>query len=682
MKILIPLLLFCLHAYPQDYPRENVNLQRIADDLYGFQDLDMNYGEIFENVAQLFAHPIDLNKAQPEDLSFLKILNDEQITNLMAYRNENGNLLSVYELQSVPGFDLSTIYTIIPMVTVSDPHEAIDRSLWARIKHESDRYLVVRYERILQQKEGYSENAEPEEKFLGSPDKLYVRFRSSKPGDFSVGFTAEKDAGEAFTWAPKNNQFGADYLSFHAQLQNKGRMKNLIVGDFQNQFGQGLALGGIFGMGKGGETITTTRRTNIGHLPYTSVYETGQLRGIAATLELRKNLYWHPFYSAIKRDATLDYDEQEESIVSSFQSTGLHRNEKEVTKRKRIGEQNFGSILQYKKDNLDVGILFNQVRFERAVQKNETIYNTYSFQGNRNQNIALYANYAVRNFAFFGEVAHSLSFGNAFVIGLLTNPTRKFDLALHFRKFDRNYYSFYASAFAEGSTTQNEAGMYWGWKYTFNRRYSVSGYLDLFQFPWIKYRSYTPSHGHEGLLRFVYQPTRKIAVTVQLREEVKVRNMGDTDAALYHTGTGLKRNLWAQASYDVSDNIHMNTRAQVSTFRFIGRRTTGATLLQDIRWSLNKIEVTFRYALFDTDDYDNRHYVYENDVWLAYSLPAYSGSGIRNYLLLEYKVNRQVSLWVRYAHTRFTDRDEIGNGDDQIAGSVQDDLKVQMRLKF
>ncbi len=93
--------------------------------------------------------------------------------------------------------------------------------------------------------------------------------RASKPGDFSFGFTLEKDEGEKLQWNPSQKMYGFDYISFHGQLLNKKRIINLLVGDFQGQFGQGLTLG-ISGVGKGGETITSIRRSNIGFVPYTS----------------------------------------------------------------------------------------------------------------------------------------------------------------------------------------------------------------------------------------------------------------------------------------------------------------------------------------------------------------------------------------------------------------------------
>lgn len=105
-------------------------------------------------------------------------------------------------------------------------------------------------------------------------------------------------------------------------------------------------------------------------------------------------------------------------------------------------------------------------------------------------------------------------------------------------------------------------------------------------------------------------------------------------------------------------------------------------LVQDISYDLGKLALSGRYSLFDTDDYDNRQYVYERDVWLAYSMPAYSGIGIRSYILAEYAVNKKLTFWIRYARTRFTDRDEIGSGPDTITGNTKTDIRIQMKVQF
>ena len=70
----------------QDYPRKDVDASRLADDLFGFQDLDLNYEALYENMLQLLANPININSAQAEELRFLNILSDAQIQQFIDYR--------------------------------------------------------------------------------------------------------------------------------------------------------------------------------------------------------------------------------------------------------------------------------------------------------------------------------------------------------------------------------------------------------------------------------------------------------------------------------------------------------------------------------------------------------------------------------------------------------------------
>jgi hypothetical protein len=86
--------------------------------------------------------------------------------------------------------------------------------------------------------------------------------------------------------------------------------------------------------------------------------------------------------------------------------------------------------------------------------------------------------------------------------------------------------------------------------------------------------------------------------------------------------------------------------------------------------------------LFDTDDFDNRLYVYEKDVWLAFTFPAYSGRGVRHFLLLQYRLSEKIDFWVRWAQTRFTDRDIIGSSGEAILGNTRNDVRFQVRIRF
>lgn len=665
----------------QEYPKKDVDLEILADQLFGFQDLDLNYQELYENIALLLSNRIDLNKATAEELRFLNLLSEQQIQTLVQYRQDNGNLLSVYELQAVPGFDLILISKIIPFVTV-DPITS-QGSLWNPILQEENNYLIFRYDKTLETKAGFKESASDQTRFRGNENETYIRFRTSNPGDFSIGFTIEKDAGEEVVWNSSQRQYGFDYNSFHAQVLNKGKIKNLIIGDYQTQFGQGLLLGGSFGYGKGSETVSAIRRSNLGILPYTSVNEAGYKRGAAITYELSSSLFLSSFYSLAWRDATIVLDDSNEGFVSSFQTTGLHRNETELENRHKIQEQNYGAVLNLKKKTLDAGIIFNTITFNTPVKKDQQVYNQFTFEGQNATNLGAFLNYTLHNITFFSEVAKTFDEGFGLTSGLLGSVTSKLDLAFHVRHYQRNFQSLYSNAFSESSLPQNESGIYWGWKYNWSRKYSASGYADLFSFPWLRYRSYSPSDGHEWLVRFNYQPSKNVLIYLQVREETKVQNITlENPGNQFIVAAGTKRNYWVNCDYGLSQKLKLKTRAQFSTYSIGGVNSKGMALIQDITVDLGKLTLIGRYALFDTDDYDNRQYVYERDVWLAYSLPSYSGIGVRNYVMAEYTLNNHLSFWIRFATARFTDRDEIGSAADTIEGNTKRDIRIQVRVKF
>ncbi len=665
----------------QEFPREEGDISEVADELFGLPDADLNYEELYENLQQLFAVPLNINSATLEEIRFMRILSEAQVDRLIQYRTDNGPLISVYELQAIPDFDLATIYKIVPFVTVTDPGQAINLSLLKRIKTESQNYFLFRYERTLQSKHGFTDKPEQDSRFKGSPDKLFMRFRTSRPGDFSLGFTAEKDPGEQIRWAPASRYYGADYLSGHIQIQNKGVLQNFIIGDFQGQFGQGIMIGGMFGSGKGSETIAAVRRSNVGLLPYTSVNEAGTMRGIGATVRATDQISVTGFFSSIRKDASFGNSDEEE-IISSFQLSGLHRNNKELANRKSSAERNFGAVVQFNHDKLDAGIMFNRIDFHRPVHRKPSPYNQFAFSGKTNQNVGIYANYTLGNISIFSEFVRSFNGGFGTTTGILATVAPRLDAAVLFRKYERDFYSFYSSGFGESGNSQNETGIYWGWKYTFNRRYALAGYLDYFKFPWLRFRAYAPSTGHEWLLRFSWDPSRKVKVFVQAREESKVRNVDGENVNQYQTSIGVKKNYWISFDYSPHAKVRIKSRAQFSTFSINKNTTEGFALMQDLIADFGKLKITTRYGIFETGDYDNRQYVYENDVWLAYSMPAYAGTGIRKILIIEYKINKHFGVWFRYAHMRYENQDEIGTSADRIDGNVRNDIKAQLVIRF
>jgi hypothetical protein len=95
------------------------------------------------------------------------------------------------------------------------------------------------------------------------------------------------------------------------------------------------------------------------------------------------------------------------------------------------------------------------------------------------------------------------------------------------------------------------------------------------------------------------------------------------------------------------------------------------------------LQLTLRYALFDTDGFDTRIYALESDVLYAFSFPAYFEKGSRFYFLLKYDIGKHTELWLRYSNTLYVNRSNISEGSlNEISGPARNDIKFQLRFSF
>lgn len=675
---------------------EGFDLDAFIQDLFPVQDDNINYADAYETLFQLYTNPLDLNEATREELKSLYVLSEIQINSLLAHREKNGKLLSVYELQAIENFDYQVIKKILPFIEIDESNFSQDsRSLWQRILAEENRMLMLRTERDLQTRRGYkpltaadtSAQGLPLTRYGGDANKVYLRLRTQHSKDFSIGFTAEKDAGETFDL---NKKIGFDFTSFHIALYNRKKYKALLIGDYQLQIGQGLLLSAGFALGKGAETVLGVRRSTLGLRPYTSVLETGFMRGIATTLQVHKRITFTPFLSYLGQDAALqnvagDTLSDTEDFINSLQITGLHRTEREVAAKNQVMELTYGGNLNYtsRNQNLELGITFIQTNFSVPIIRKPRNYNQYEFTGSQNHNIGGHFSYNWQNFNFFGEGARSASGGIGAVGGFVAALTSKIDLAFVYRNYDKNFHTFYGNAFSENTRNINETGVYWGLKYKFSKKITFAAYFDKFSFPWLKFLVDSPTQGYEYLVRLSYTPNKTMQLYAQFREENKGRNLADNPNRIDFVVPSTKRNLILNADWTLKEGIFLRSRVQMSSYTQQSRATTsGFVIAQDAVIDHKNWQFSTRFAIFDTDDFDNRQYVFEKNVLYAFSIPAYYGRGFRNYYMVSCKISKKLTTWLRYAYTSFRDTKSISSGLETIDGSFIAEVTGQVIWKF
>lgn len=663
------------------------DLQAFIESLFNSQEESLNYEDIYERLLLLYENPININTASTEALQSLFILSPKQITSLQEYILKNGKLLTNFELQYVDGLDINTINKLLPFITIEASDATEDpRPLLKRILTERNNYFILRYERSLESKKGYSTPEDEEDsRYEGSPNKLYWRYRVSKPGDFSLGITAEKDAGEAFIWDRKTKRFGADYWSGHFMLERKGKWRKVILGDYQLQLGQGLLFGSGLSVGKGSETVNSLQKANLGIRPYTSVIEGGFLRGAAATYKWNNSFSSTAFISYLKQDANIrsGEDEEYETYFSSIQLSGLHRTPNEISNKHQVSETVYGFNVDYRPNDFKrVGLIATTNTFSTPILRSEQAYNQFEFSGKQNYNLSIYGNIRWQQFHFFGESAMSNSGGRGSIVGLRTSLSNRIDFAMIIRDYQRNFHTLRGAAFSEGSRNINERGVYWGIKYQLNSQFHLSAYYDSFRFPWLRFRVNTPSAGNDYLIRLNYAPKRGVSSYFQYRRKNKEQNFTWLDTNQTLVLLGQKNQYLINFEFKAGDALFFRSRIQFSNYNIGNEHTDGSAFIQDAVYKSKKITLSSRMAIFDTEGTQNRQYAYERDVLYAFTIPAYSGKGIRNYLLVNYKLTRQIDIWARIARTTFHDRDEIGTGLETIDGNKRTDVKFQVRYKI
>ena len=101
-------------------------------------------------------NPLNLNTADADELKQLRIVTDLQIVNLISYRNLFGKLISIYELQAVPAWDVNTIRKLLPFVTAATPVLLAEEA--GKRFSDGDHSLLLRVSQVLEKADGFDKS--------------------------------------------------------------------------------------------------------------------------------------------------------------------------------------------------------------------------------------------------------------------------------------------------------------------------------------------------------------------------------------------------------------------------------------------------------------------------------------------------------------------------------------------
>ena len=229
-------------------------------------DVETEDDSFLQQRQHFLTDPVNLNTAEPTELKELNILSPMQIQNLISYRNLLGSFVDIYELQSVPGWNIYTIKRLLPYVTVKNGAK-IRTLLGDRFKN-GIHSVLARGTQVLEKSQGYKNKGNTTgNSYAGSPQRIYLRYKYQYKNLLQYGVVAEKDAGEQFFKGSQKQGF--DFYSVHLFARNIGIVKALALGDFAVNMGQGLTQWQSLAFKKSSD-VTNTKRQLAVLRPYNS----------------------------------------------------------------------------------------------------------------------------------------------------------------------------------------------------------------------------------------------------------------------------------------------------------------------------------------------------------------------------------------------------------------------------
>ncbi|MBC7450428.1 MAG: hypothetical protein H7259_02955, partial [Cytophagales bacterium] len=243
--LIILLLIYSIKLSAQTPLEESSLIEQLTSN----EDLIQVNSEAAENLSMYLKNPLDINTADEAALLNMGFLKDAQVRDILEYQHQYGPLINMHELQILPSMNLQTfqwMQTCFIIRTKTDE--------WALLKHiagHDQSMLLLRYVPPINNR---ADNWE------GNSDKAAIRFQTSVPNKMRFAFSMEKDAGEPMRWKAGESYYGFDNWNGYVQYYPTKKWKQIIIGTYRQQFGQGVLMGGGFFAGKGSETITTLRK--------------------------------------------------------------------------------------------------------------------------------------------------------------------------------------------------------------------------------------------------------------------------------------------------------------------------------------------------------------------------------------------------------------------------------------
>ncbi len=657
----------------------------IVEEFSGNYDENVDVSDILPSERRSGGNRIDLNNADPFILADDLQLSPEQVRNLEDYIRRYGHLLTVYELKAIRGFDGMTIERILPLIRIQPEAKKTSPNPLLLLK-QTRGTLLIRYGRVLEKQKGFQhtdDTANDRQDYLGDPSRVLIRLTAKAGSMLSMGYVAEKDAGEQLFRGTQKQGF--DHQAGYLMIAFAKVLQSLIIGDYQLGFGQGLTMNSS-GMMNSSRGLYQPYRFSNPARPHTSSNESGGLRGLSATLRTG-TVGWVVFGSFKKLDArlnmsdTLDQTEQIQNLVT----TGYHRTLSEISQKNCVQNLLYGGHVSYKNHFMQLGATGLRNAYHPAFIPQQALYRRFADPGGMMTLLGFDFRLLLPHVMIFGEVTFRIGHSAGMITGMLWYAHPRFKHTMVFCHYPAQFFNPFSSAFGKHQPNSNETSVSWSFEALISKSLTCTAGANVLWFPWISYRLDKPSAGSEFYWLGTCRLTSRAQCQLRFIYKDDVKNVTGTQEVIKNSQELSSFLLSAGFNYNATSSIVMKNQIYM-TFSRSGMATGKPGYLFSADLNLKPpgkpYELAFRYAVFDVGSYQDRIYAYERDVLYAFSAPAYYSAGTKIYAMIHYVFRQWLDVWVRYSRTMYTHQPSTGSGLDEIQEPHKSDFRIQVRYRF
>ena len=403
------------------------------------------------------------------------------------------------------------------------------------------------------------------------------------------------------------------------ELRDMGPMKRIVAGNYQAHFGYGLVIGSPFKRGKTAY-IQSTATTDEGLKKFGSVGDSyNYFHGVGATAKVSSWADVSAFYS-------LREGKEEWNHVVGVNATGRWN-------RLKVGITAVENIHQPTPD---------------PSPKGSELVSTQAVMG-------VNARWNQGKVDIWGELATSQGkqWGIGGIAGIRYTPISDINLLAIYRYYSPYFDNIYANALCSWTRMRDEHGGYFGVEYNRLKNWQLLAFGDVWK------------SGFETMAQADFIPQKDYRMHTRFR--VKRKDEKDTYS--------LRWNM----VYEFGQ-WKMKTQADGNLVQTNNALTYGWSVLQDVEYRFSEVPIVlqFRAQAFDAQEWNNRVYIYENDVLYAYAIPFVYGLGGRFWLNARYKINDIFSLYLRVSETIYQNAWAI----EHDKKSTRTDVHALLRIKL